>query len=227
MLFEAVAFALAVAADTNGVFDPTVGDDMVRAGFDREHRSGVRVTPRSATDGVSYRDVALDASARTVMTSRPLTLDLGAVAKGLAVDLAAQELGAYPDLAIDAGGDVYVRGKSARGERWAVGIRNPRGDGVLDTVCVDRGAVCTSGDYERTARDGEGHVLDARTRRPVQGIASATVIAPTAMAADALATAAFALGPRDGIAFIERNRAAGMIVTDTLERYVTTSWARD
>ena len=53
---------------------------------------------------------------------RPLTLDLGAVAKGLAVDAAARELAPFRNFAIDAGGDLYLGGCNDHGERWTVGI---------------------------------------------------------------------------------------------------------
>ena len=93
ILFEAVRFALAVAEETGGAFDPTVGDRMEARGFDREHRTGRVVPATIAPDaGVSYRDVQLDSAHQTITLRRPLTLDLGAVAKGLAIDAAAREL---------------------------------------------------------------------------------------------------------------------------------------
>ena len=94
MLFEAVQFARAVAEDTGGAFDPTVGRVMEARGFNREHRTGREVhTPIAGTDGlVSYRDIELDGRSRTIALRRPLILDLGAVAKGMAIDMAAREL---------------------------------------------------------------------------------------------------------------------------------------
>ncbi len=81
-------------------------------------------------------------------------------------------------------------------------------------------AVCTSGDYARRNERGH-HLLDARTRRSASAIASLTVIAPTAMVADALGTAAFALGPEDGVRFLERHGVDGFGVTPALERFGT------
>jgi thiamine biosynthesis lipoprotein len=67
---------------------------------------------------------------------------------------------------------------------------------LIDTIQVSNVAVCTSGDYERrSALDGHPHhIVDPRTRGSANAVASATVVAPTAMLADALATAAFVLG---------------------------------
>ena len=95
---------------------------------------------------------------------RPLLLDLGAVAKGLAIDMAARELQPFENFAIDAGGDLYFGGCNAAGEPWSVGIRHPRGDGLLDTLRVSDAAVCTSGDYERRHRCGTSHPGSAHRR---------------------------------------------------------------
>jgi thiamine biosynthesis lipoprotein len=124
---------------------------------------------------------------------------------------------------VDAGGDLYAGGVSPAGEPWRIGIHHPRAPGtVIDVVQVVDGAVCTSGDYERAgARPGEHHLVDARTGRAVHRLASATAIAPTAMVADAMTTAAFALGPEAGIAFLEREGVDGMMLTPDMERYET------
>jgi len=227
MLFEAVRFAVAVAADTDGAFDPTVGVQMERRGFNRNYRTGEMAA--SGLDGgrpASYRDVVLDDAERTIALARPLVLDLGAVAKGLAIDNARLELGAFPNCAIDAGGDMFLAGRNRAGQPWAVGIRHPRKpDDVIETVHVSDTAVCTSGDYERRAADGTSHILDPAAESPAAEAASATVIAPTAMVADALATAAFVLGPVRGIAMLERHGVEGLIVTPALERSQTSGFA--
>src|SRR5579872_1120834 len=155
ILYEAVRFALLVAEESGGAFDPTVGQRMAARGFNREHRSGEIVATTIGADAhVSYRDVRLDANRRTITLLRPLTLDLGAVAKGLAVDAAARELTPFQDFAIDAGGDLYLGGVNPQGTPWTVGIRHPRRDNALiDSLRVSNQAVCTSGDYERPAPD--------------------------------------------------------------------------
>jgi FAD:protein FMN transferase len=148
---------------------------------------------------------------------RPLTLDLGAVAKGLAVDAAARELEPYTNFAIDAGGDLFLGGCNHEGEPWSVGIRHPRIPGeLIDRLRVSNQAVCTSGDYER----GE-HILDPRANVAAGAVASATVVAPGAMLADALATAAFVLGPEEGIHLLERMGVEGLLVTADLQRFET------
>ena len=210
IVFAALRIALTVAEASGGAFDPTVGAIMQSRGFDRNYRTGRRIrTP--AASGSSWRDVNLDPAAGTVRLARPLLLDLGAVAKGLAVDLAIGELAGFPGATVEAGGDVRVRGVDERGERWRIGIRHPRGcPGIV--VAPGDAAVCTSGGYARPVPSGGHHLLDPRTGQSPAGPLSATVVAPTCAAADALATAAFVLGPADGIELLERERVEGLIV---------------
>jgi thiamine biosynthesis lipoprotein len=224
ILYEAVRFALMVAEVSGGAFDPTVGHRMEASGFNREHRTGEIV--RSACtpdDDVSYRDVHLDPDRRTITLRRPLTLDLGAVAKGLAVDTAARELRPFWDFAIDAGGDLYLGGSNEQGAPWSVGIRHPRNEcELIASLRISNQAVCTSGDYQRRTASGNGHhILDPRTGASAHTVASATVVASGAMLADALATAAFVLGPEEGIKLLNRMGVEGLIVTPELERFET------
>lgn len=221
-LFEAVQFALAVAEDSGGAFDPTVGHRMECLGFDREHRTGRRTsTTHDESVAVTYRDVHIDRAHRTIALCKPLVLDLGAVAKGLAVDMAARELAPLGDFAVDAGGDQYLSGHNPHGVPWSVGIRHPRHDDrLIETIAVSGAAVCTSGDYARRApTDGASHhIIDPRTGASTSALASVTVVAPTALVADALATAAFVLGPAHGAELLERHGVDALLVTPALER---------
>ncbi|HXC58157.1 MAG TPA: FAD:protein FMN transferase [Steroidobacteraceae bacterium] len=219
ILFEAVRFALKVAEETQGAFDPTIGSRMAARGYNRHYLTGVTSDARGMDDA-SFRDVRLDTECHTILLKRPLTMDLGAVAKGLAVDAAARELQPFRDFCIDAGGDIYFGGRNSAGEPWRVGIRHPRmRDELVDRLQVSDCAVCTSGDYERG-----GHILDPRDDAAACRVASATVIAPNAMLADALATAAFVLGPEQGIALLDRMGVEGLLITPTLERYRTANF---
>lgn len=194
ILYEAISFALRVAEESGGAFDPTGG---------------------------SFRDVELDPDRKTIKLLRPLTLDLGGVAKGLAVDTAARELQPFADFAINAGGDLYLGGCNPEGGPWSVGIRHPRRDSeLIDSLYVSDRAVCTSGDYER----GQ-HIIDPRVGAPPAAAASVTVVADSAMLADALATAAFVLGPSEGMRLLNRVGVEGMIVTPELERFKTQGWS--
>jgi len=213
VLFEALRFALALAEQTDGAFDPTVGGTLQALGFDRHYVSGERTGASVASGRASFRDVCLDEARRTVELRRPLVLDLGAVAKGLAIDLAARELAPFRDYCVEAGGDLYAGGRNAEGQPWRIGVQDPRDpDGFVDLLALSDEAACTSGDYERRTADGAHHLIDPRSGRSAAGLASVTVVAPTAMAADGLATAAFVLGPERGARFLAKQGVRAVVV---------------
>jgi len=208
VLYQALAVACEVAAMTDGLFDPTVGGVLEQLGFNRHYRTGRPiVSPHAESPPVSFRDVHLrmHRDVPQVRLDRPLVLDLGAVAKGLAVDLAGFPLKAYPGFAIDAGGDVYVAGEDPDGGPWRVGIEHPlRPDELAGMLVGTNLAVCTSGGFKRPSprRADAHHVVDPRTGQSPKALASFTVAAPTAMMADAVATAALLMGPKRGIDWI-------------------------
>lgn len=217
ILFSALQFACALAEETDGAFDPAVGRAMERAGFDRHYVTGAPVAHAGAANDASFRDIEVDAATRTITLHRPLVIDLGAVAKGLAIDLAAQALAPFEHFAIDAGGDLYLGGLNHEHAPWTVGIRHPRQDGaIIESIAVSNAAVCTSGDYERGR-----HLLDPLSCSPANAVASATTIAPTAMLADGVSTAAFVLGAEDGLPLFERLNLDGLLITPDLRRHAT------
>lgn len=126
-------------------------------------------------------------------------MDLGGFAKGYAVDLVIkhiQDLG-IKNAIVNAGGDLRAIGK--HGDRaWRVGIRHPRGEGVLASVDTQGDeSIFTSGDYERFYEyQGQRyhHIIDPRTGYPARGITSVTVFDTQAGRADAAATALFVAG---------------------------------
>lgn len=126
--------------------------------------------------------------------------DFGAIAKGFAVDVAAEATEGAGDLLIDLGGNV----KAVRGD-WTTGVLNPRGDGLAAVVTLRAGeALATSAEYFRGK-----HIIDGRTGRPVSNeVASVTVLCPSAMWADGLSTTLFILGPAAGERFLRRRFSA-------------------
>jgi FAD:protein FMN transferase len=209
ILAGALDMALRLAALTDGAFDPSVGALLARRDPFGHQYTGARVSfPDSP--GASFRDIELDLDRLRVRMRRSLLLDLGAVAKGLAVDLAARALEPAGPCLVDGGGDVYLVGAPARGH-WQVGIAGGA-DRLLGTVHCSAGtAVCTSGPWFRPGPDGGHHLLDARTGSSANHALSATVIADSAMVADGAATAAFILGPRDGLALLSQLGVDGFI----------------
>jgi thiamine biosynthesis lipoprotein len=226
ILLAALTVAMQVAEHTDGAFDPTVGHELADAGFDRDYRTGDAVPGLSElVPGLSDEDIGtiedlhLDPAAGTVVLDRPLLLDLGAVAKGLAIDLAAQELLTLPGATIDAGGDAYLHGTDLAGRGWRTGIADPHRPGELITeLTLSDMAIATSGDYARP-----GHLLGKH--QPADPLAGVTVLAPTALAADALSTAVLLLGTADGLALLgETEDVAALLVARTGELHLTSDW---
>lgn len=153
---------------------------------------------------------ALQIEGRQVQKQTPgLRIDLGGIAKGFAVDRALEKLrqaGVF-SAAVNAGGDIRLLG-DRQGQPWRIGIQHPRQSGeIVATLVLKDRAVVTSGDYERYfEQDGirYHHLFDPQTGRPARGCQSVTVVAADAASADALATAAFVLGPEKGLALLEQ-----------------------
>jgi thiamine biosynthesis lipoprotein len=138
-----------------------------------------------------------------------MKITLGGVAKGYAVDVAIESLKSdgISSGFVNAGGDGRYIGTKPDGSLWRVGLQNPDKSGDAVTIMNIRDvAVATSGNYERYFSDEAkvSHIADPRTGYPSSNLISSTVIAKTAMDADALATSVFILGEKDGLAMIEK-----------------------
>lgn len=153
----------------------------------------------------NYRNIVLDEAASTLfLRQRGMAIGLGGVAKGYGLDHAAEILirAGFNDFIMSSGGQVLAHGH--RGQRaWRVGIRHPRRDTYFAFLEVPNGgSISTSGDYEHTfEHDGQTfhHIIDPHTGFPSRASASVTLFAPTGLAADAVDTAAFIMGPARAI----------------------------
>ncbi len=229
MAGEVLAEALRVAQSSRGAFDPTIGPLMTLWGF-RGDAGPSWPTPeqlRQVRLLVGWSNVWLEAASGGEGTGASWTaslaregcqVDLGAIAKGYAVDRACQSLdaaGLQPFL-LDLGGNIRCRGRPEPRRDWRIGVRNPFSphETVGTLTLRDGEALATSGGYERFVEiDGRrlGHLLDPRTGYPVEGLAAVTVLADRAMMADALSTALFILGPREGADLLRRNPGSGAL----------------
>lgn len=196
---------------SDGCFDPTVFPLMKAWGFRKKEgilppaEELIKIMPL-----VDFAKVMLDDTSHTVsFREEGMSLDFGGIAKGYAVDRA---IAALRDLGVtraivDAGGNFYGLGTPQARERWQTGIRHPfRLNEIIARFPVSDAGVATSGNYERFFEiDGKKycHIMDPRTGWPVPEMLSATVIANTAMAADALSTSVFVLGKEKGMDLIE------------------------
>lgn len=148
--------------------------------------------------------VEIDPVASTLrLPDAGMELGLGATAKGTGVDAASAVLLAagYRDHIVSGGGDLRASGRGPQGA-WTAGVQDPAGPrgALVANVAVGGQGLATSGDYERGPVVGgkrQSHVIDPRTGRPTRGVHSASVLAPDAELADALATALMVAGEAD------------------------------
>lgn len=212
--------AVRVSELSNGAFDPTLGPLIDLWGIGKKDEfipSSVQIETALALRGIS--NLALDRAAHTAYLRLPkMAVDLGAIAKGFAVEGAADVLKreGVRSAVIDAGGDIYVLGKKPDGEEWTIGVRHPRRAGrMIALVQVSDSSVVTSGDYERYF-DKNGvryhHIFDPATGQPARRLLSCTIISPSPTQADALSTAVFVLGPKEGMDLVERLAGAEAIM---------------
>ncbi|HNY65323.1 MAG TPA: FAD:protein FMN transferase [Deltaproteobacteria bacterium] len=165
--------------------------------------------------------ISLENDGVTVRIPAGMGIDIGGIIEGYAVDRAREEFlksGCSTGL-ISVGGEV-----AAFGDRtWKIGIKHPRGEGVLAVVPLKNRAVATSGDYERFFLAGSkrySHTLDPSTGWPARGVMSATVVAPTCTLANAWAVALFVAGP-DRLGPVLDARGFDWIVVDGTGRVRT------
>jgi len=221
-----------VSRETGGAFDITVAPLVQLWGFfSHEARVPTDDEIGAARADVGYEGVRIDPDASTVMLQREgMELDLGGIAKGHAVDLGARSLrdaGVRSGLVNLSNSTFHAIGAPDGAEQWRIAVEHPRAPGEqLGVVLVSDAALATSADTEQFfVRDGVryGHILDPRTGNPVtNGVVSVTIVAPTGIEADALATAVFVLGADDGLAFIrERNGVWALIVTEEADGRLT------
>jgi thiamine biosynthesis lipoprotein len=222
-LFGLFQLAARISAETQGAFDVTAGPLIKAWGFFRRRGRVPSVPERMAVlQRVGMRHVSLDTEARTVRFARAgVEINLGSIGKGYALDRVANLLADrwQVQAALLHGGhsSVYALGSEpGSGQGWAVGIRHPwQPERRLGVVRLrDRALGTSAATFQHLEYDGRklGHILDPRTGWPAEGVASVSVIAPTAAAADALATAFFVLGADRARAYCETHPDVGAVL---------------
>lgn len=180
---------IAVYADldeaTAGAVSPLVGGSLEALGYDSSYSLRARdpvAAPRN------WRSI-LSVGEGVLALTEPALIDVGAIGKGRLVDLVYEYLRPRVggSLVVDAGGDIRCAAASER-----IGLEHPYDPSrILGVVDLEDAALCASATNRRAWGDGLHHVLDARTGMPVRTIAASWAVAPTAMMADAVATALF------------------------------------
>lgn len=175
----------------------------------------------AAAEHCDIGNILVDEAASTVtLSDKEMSLDVGAIAKGFAVERVTQELTAlgYSDFIISAGGNVRSSGAPAGRKTWSVGIESPDAAGeLIETVDIADEAVVTSGGYLRFREiDGKKyhHIIDTQTLMPAQKVKSATIIYKDSGVADACSTAAFLMEPAQIGEFVKTIDGMRAIILD-------------
>jgi thiamine biosynthesis lipoprotein len=220
LLFTVLKAALAAARATSGLYDPTLLQQMIQLGYDRpfdELPATMPAATRPQPPGGGWRAIQLDPARRCITLPAGVGIDLGGIAKGMAVDAALarlDQMGISPAL-VNAGGDLAVRGVPAALGQWPIAVS---GRGHSWVIPFHHGALATSGVAHRRWQQGtyiRHHLVDPRTGAPAQsGLWSVTVAAARCMQAEVAAKVAFLLGPDQGRSFLTTHSLAGLLVRE-------------
>ena len=230
-LFDLLQRSVGISRLTDGAFDVTYASVDKLWHFD----GTMTAMPDSAAIQASvarigYAKIEFDAAAGTVfLPEAGMKIGFGAIGKGYAADRARallEDRGVRAGI-INASGDLTAWGTQPDGSDWMVAITNPLNKAkAFAWLPVENRAVVTSGDYEKYVTFNGvryAHIIDPRTGYPATGIVSATVFAPRAELADALATAVFVLGTETAIDLVNQIPAVDVIVVDVTNRVHTSS----
>lgn len=217
ILFDLIYDALQYAQLSEGYFDPTVLPIVRAWGFDTDSpRLPSKEEVGSALEKVGYKKVSINDG--NIVKPRYIQFDLSGLAKGKIVDLIRLFLieKGFHDFLIDAGGDIYVRGLTEKNRKWRIAIQDPihsdRFSGFLEKT---NSAIVTSGDYERFFIENGtrySHLFNPKTGYPFSDCRSVTIIADDTAFADAIATAVFVMGSKNGYKLLERTGIEGLIM---------------
>ena len=207
--YEVLALGQEFARTTNGYFDITVGP-LVRLWSNGLTDEASLSTAKSLT---GYTSLTLAQRGRMAsLRHKGQSVDLGGIGKGYAADrmLAIFRRHRVRSAFVDLGGNIATLGKKPNGALWNIAIRDPSQTGsIVGTLSVANASVVTSGDDQRAVRGKDGacysHIIDPRTGMPAQGgLLSVTVISASSALADALATASFTAGMKEGLRLLKR-----------------------
>ncbi len=218
---------------TEGKFDITVGPLVNLWGIGTEEaRVPAEDEIKEILPLVDYRQVEVNEQDNSVFLKKHnMSIDLGGIAKGYAADEAARVLREHgvKQGTVNLGGNIITIGTKPNGQLWKIGIQNPffktRGN-IMSTVEVADKTLVTSGPYERyLEKDGKiyHHILDTKSGFPIENdLMSVTIISESSIDADALSTAVFAMGLKEGRDFIESTEEVDAIfITKDYKVYIT------
>ena len=235
--FGVLDYALTLARDSGGAYDPTVGPLVNLWGFGpgtHEHKVPAAAAIDAARARIGWQRVQLDREHRRVLQPGDVYLDLSSIAKGFGTDQIARflESRGIDNYLVDISGELRARGARPDGSPWQVAIEKPGAaagavdsvDQVQRTLVLKNRSIATSGDYRHFFEDAGrnySHHIDPRSGWPVEHrIASVTTVAGDCMQADAMGTTIMVLGADAGLAFAEQRGVAVLVLLHDGDRLV-------
>jgi thiamine biosynthesis lipoprotein len=217
---EVIERAQEVSKFSGGGFDITMGRlvQLWRKARERGTPPGAEEVKETLCF-VNSRDITILPGRQVFLRKKGMSIDLGGIAKGYAIDRAFERLTAlgYTNLIVNAGGDLRVGGSKREGP-WSIGIRHPRdSEKIMARISVVDKAIATSGDYQKFfIHQGKRyhHILNPINGFPADGCQSVTVLHREGAMADALATAVFVLGPEKGYTLCQKVEAVDCLIVD-------------
>lgn len=219
-----IALALEISSLTAGAFDVSVGPLVDLWGFGAVPPKSLPPTAEqiaAVAAGVGYENLQLRREPPAIRKKNSqLRIDLGAIAKGYAVDVLADYLDqlALTDYLVEVGGEVKMKGYRGDGTPWRIAVETPleHARQVTTVWPLTDIAMATSGNYRNFHEiDGQryGHTIDPLSGRPIRHqLASATVLDPSCARADALATALMVMGEERAKAFCQEQQIAAYLL---------------
>ncbi|MBS4016382.1 MAG: FAD:protein FMN transferase [Candidatus Latescibacteria bacterium] len=200
--------AMQISENTDGAFDITVGSAM-QSFYNRQEPDLSSI--------IDYRKINIKDD--SIFLPPNMLIDIGGLAVGYALDKASALLTSIgiKTALIDAGGDIICFGNKF----YTIGIKNPKGKGIIQTIKIKNQAISTSGNYEKYFEKDDQkytHIINPKTSHPItatpDGLTSVTIIADKCVDADAYATAVFVLGTEHGQTLINKLKLQGVLITD-------------
>jgi len=218
---------------SQGAFDITVKPvvDLYQQSFRTNNAPPSSEALNDAMERMGSQHLKLTKSSVS-FTRSGMEVTLDGIAKGFIIDRA-MDLLRKQDIQhglINAGGDIVVHGGKGQSRPWRIGIQDPwKRKRHVDVITLNSGAVATSGNYE-VFFDRDRlfhHLILPHLGSPAQDIASVSILAASAMEADALATTAYVMGPEKGNRFIEQIRGVeGLIISSHRQKISSSGWKR-
>lgn len=239
--------SLEVSDKTNGAFDITIGPAMKTFGFYDKNQMNLFTTNNTNNTNDTNLIKELDKDIRAISEIREIScnifydsiigykkirikgdtiflkpkmaIDLGGLTVGYALDKAVDicKNSRIQTGLIDAGGDIVCFGNRV----YNIGIKNPKGEGIIKTMPIKNQSISTSGNYEKFIEKDNmkyTHIINPKTGQAIaetkQGLCSVTIIADKCVDADAYATAVFVLGADSGQNLIRKLKLKGILVTN-------------